>query len=59
MTMFPSGQPHTEIQDLQTQISELENQYAEYFLEKRAPDDLKKIHLRLEALKKELEQKKQ
>lgn len=58
MTLLPSsGQPDTALQDLQTRISELENQYAEHFLDKRDPEGLKKIHLRLEDLKQELKQR--
>lgn len=57
MTLPSAGHPQTAISDLQAQISELENQYAELFLDHDNREELKKIHLHLELLKQELEQK--
>lgn len=55
MTLPSAGYPA--ISELQAQISDLENQYAELFLAHDNREELKKIHQRLETLKQELEQK--
>lgn len=45
----------SEIRALNTLISELENQYAELFLDGGTPELLKRIHFELEELKRELQ----
>lgn len=45
----------TGIRALNIRISELENQYAELFLERSSPELLKSIHFQLQELKRELE----
>lgn len=57
MTRTAAGHPNTEISELKAQISELENQYAELFLDHTNREELKKIHRHLETLKLELKQK--
>lgn len=57
MTPASAVYPIPESIDLKTQISELENQYAELFLAHDNREELKKIHQRLETLKQELEHK--
>ena len=57
MTLTSTGHPATEIIDLKTQISELENQYAELFLDDIDREQLKIIHQHLEILKQELAHK--
>ena len=58
MTPASAVYPIPEVIDLKTQISELENQYAELFLEDGDREELKKIHQRLERLKQELNRNK-
>lgn len=57
MTRTTAGHTHTEIRELEAQISELENQYAELFLDISNLEQLKTIHMHLETLKQELKQK--
>lgn len=57
MTFNAAGNRDTKINELQEQISDLENQYAEMFLISDNRAQLTNIHQKIEALKLELKQK--
>lgn len=57
MTLSTTGPGTPTASELQAQISELENHYAEIFLINDDRALLRNLHLRLETLKQELKQK--